>query len=400
MPDRPPAWLARWRPHLKLIAAIGSVVLAIGLLTLFLATQQRPPAESTAVPSTTVPPTVAATPISTVPASPAAVAWPPGSLPALLAMAPDPIGGDPGLPVQATYADISGWLDVRGIDAETLDDTAFREAVTPLVLPEPVRAGGVTDAWRDAYGFDLRQVDAVLAVGQAPNLVLVMPGRYDAEALYATWVANGYQAVAVEETTVWSLAPGDRIDLSAPASRPALGLLNTMVMLDDGTLIAAPRPSLMAGALRVIQGQARSLAAHDGLRAALPGSVDAVSAILATGELLAAPGSDKIPASPVPVEPLPDVDLVLFTMPSTGAPVRMTLVLERATDAPAALRRALRDRVAADPAWSARWHVDDIRITGEGRLVEVTISSATEQASGLGIANPREMEPFRWITFD
>lgn len=398
MPDRPPAWLARWRPHLKLIAAIGSVVLAIGLLTVFLATQQRPPAEGTAVPPTTAPPTAAATPVptSTVPASPAAIAWPPGSLPALLAMAPDPLGDDPGLPIQATYADISGWLDARGVDAGTLDDASLRETIAPLALPDPVRAGSATAAWRDAYGFDLRQVDAVLAVGQAPNLVLIMPGRYDAEALYATWVANGYQAVEVEETTVWSLAPGDRIDLSAPASRPALGLLNTMVVLDDGTLIAAPRPSLMAGALRVIQGQARSLAAHDGLGAALPGSVDAVSAILATGELLVAPESDAIPASPVPVEPLPDVDLVLFTVPTDGSPVRMTLVLEQATDTPAALRRAVRDRVDADPAWSARWHVDDIRVTGEGRLVEVTISSAAGQAAGLAIADPRELEPFRW----
>ena len=49
------------------------------------------------------------------------------------------------------------------------------------------------------------EVDAVLAVGQAPNLVLIMPGRYDAQALYATWVANGYQAVEIEETTVWAL---------------------------------------------------------------------------------------------------------------------------------------------------------------------------------------------------
>src|SRR5690606_33594000 len=127
-------------------------------------------------------------------------------------------------------------------------------------------------------------VDAVLAVGQAPNLVLIMPGRYDADALYATWVANGYQAVEIEEATVWSLAPGDRIDLSAPASQPSLGLLNTMVVLDDGTLIASSRPSLMAEAVRVAQGDADSLGARAELRPALPRSVDAVAAILATGD--------------------------------------------------------------------------------------------------------------------
>jgi hypothetical protein len=313
-------------------------------------------------------------------------------------MAPDPLGGDPGLPVQATYADIAGWLDARGLDADTLDDTAFREAIAPLALPEPLHAAGATAAWRDAYGFDLRQVDAVLAVGQAPNLVLIMPGRYDADVLYQSWVATGYQAVEIEETTVWSLAPGDRIDLSAPASRPALGLLNTMVVLDDGTLIAAPRSSLMAGALRVVHGRARSLAAHDGLRAALPGSADAVSAILATGDLLAAPLSETPPASPVAVEPLPDVGLVLFTLPPDGAPVRMTLVLDRPADTPAALRLALRDRVAADPEWSARWQVDHIRVAAEGGVVEVTIAPVAGQASALDLADPRELAPFRWTT--
>lgn len=397
MPDRSPAWLApaRWRPHLKLIVAIGSVLLAIGLLTAFLTTQQRPPGEATAVP----PP---ATPIATsaAPASPAAIAWPPASLPALLSMAPDPLDDDPGLPIQATYADIAGWLDARGLDPGALDDAALRDAIAPLPLPEPVRDGGTSDAWREAYGFDLRQVDAVLAVGQAPNLVLIMPGRYDTETLYATWVANGYQAVEVEGTTVWSLAPGDRIDLSAPASKPSLGLLNTMVVLDDGTIVASSRTSLMAETLRVVQGEAGSLAARDDLRLALPGSVDAVSAILATGELLAAPERDAIPASPESDGELPTVELALFTLPPAGSPVTMSLVLDEPADSPAALQRAVRDRIAADPAWSARWTVDEIHIAGEGRLIEMTISGGSDRDLSLGIANPRELDPFRWTTAD
>jgi hypothetical protein len=88
MPDRSPA---RWRPHLKLMLAIGSVLVAIGLLTAFLATQQRSPGEATRVPP------AAATPGPTVtaPASPVAVAWPPGSLPALLSIAPDFLDDNP-----------------------------------------------------------------------------------------------------------------------------------------------------------------------------------------------------------------------------------------------------------------------------------------------------------------
>lgn len=393
MPDRSPA---RWRPHLKLMLAIGSVLVAIGLLTAFLATQQRSPGEATAVPTAAATPA----PTATAPASPVAVAWPPGSLPALLSMAPDPLDDDPGLPIQATYADIAGWLDAQGHAAGTLDDESFREAIAPLPLPEPVRSGGLSAAWRDAYGFDLRQVDAVLAIGQAPNLVLIMPGRYDADALYATWVGNGYQAVEIEDTTVWSLAPGDRIDLSAPASQPSLGLLNTMVVLDDGTLIASSRPSLMAEALRVAEGEAGSLAARAELRPALRRSVDAVAAILATGEIVAAPAPGDLPPSPAVEVALPDIELVLFAVPPDGASVRVTLVLEEATDDPAVLSRALRERVDADPAWSARWAVDAIDIAGDGTLIELTISGGPGREATLAIADPRELGPFRWSAPD
>lgn len=387
---------ARWRPHLKLMLAIVSVLVAIGLLTAFLVTQQRSPGDATSVPPAT------ATPVPTVtaPASPVAIDWPRGSLPALLAMAPDWLDDDPGLPIQATYADIAGWLRASGLDGAALDDAAFREAIAPLPLPDPVRDGGTTDVWRDAYGFDLRQVDAILAVGQAPDLVLIMPGRFDPEALYTTWVANGYQAVEVEETTVWSLAPGDRIDLSAPASRPALGMLNTMVVLDDGTLIAAPRPSLMASTLRAIRGKAGSLATNDDLRPALSRNVDAMSAILATGDLVAAPEGERVSPSPEAAGALPEVDLVLVTVPPEGGPVRMTLMLAEATDNAAGLRRAVRDRVDADPAWSARWRVEEIRVAGAGRRVEVTISGDPARDAALDIADPRELAPFRWTVPD
>jgi hypothetical protein len=393
MPDRSPA---RWRPHLKLMLAIGSVLVAIGLLTAFLATQQRSPGEATRVPPAAATPA----PTATAPASPVAVAWPPGSLPALLSIAPDFLDDDPGLPIQATYADIAGWLDAQGHVAGTVDGESFREAIAPLPLPEPVRSGGLSAAWRDAYGFDLRQVDAVLAVGQAPNLVLIMTGRYDADALYATWVANGYQAVEIEETTVWSLAPGDRIDLSAPASQPSLGLLNTMVMLDDGTLVASSRPSLMAEALRVARGEGDSLASRAELRPALPRSVDAVAAILATGDIAAAPAAGNVPPSPTAELALPEIELVLFTVPTDGASVRVTLVLEEAPERPSALRRMVRDRVDADPWWSARWAVDEIGIAGDGTLIELTITGGPGREAMLDIADPRELGPFRWSVPD
>jgi hypothetical protein len=402
MPDRtPPAWAAlrswaRRRFHLHLVVAVLAVVVSIVVLTVFFATRERDLPEGT--PATT---TVAlATPTVAAPASPeAATAYPPGSLPALLALAPDWLGADAGLPVRATYADIAGWLEARGIDAATADDATLRQAIAPLALPEPLRENGLSAQWRADYGFDLGQVDAVLAVGQAPNVVLIMPGRYDVDALYATWVANGYQAVAVEEMTVWSLAPGDRIDLSAPASQPSLGLLNTVVALDDGTLVATSRQSLMADTLRVIGGRSRSLAGHAGLRAALPRSVDAMSAILADGSLLERPVGARAPAATPAGEAtaaLPPVDLVLFTLPAhpEESAVRMTLIYDDPPDDPATLRRVVASRTAADAAWSSRHRVEAVRIAGAGHLVEITISGGDN--AGLQIADPLALAPFRW----
>ena len=99
-------------------------------------------------------------------------------------------------------------------------------------------------------------------------------------------------------------------------------------------------------------------------------------------------------------EPLPDVELVLFTLPPDDAVVQMTLVLEEAADAPAALRRAVQDRAGDDPAWSARWTVDGVRVSGDGRLIEVTISGTAGRDAELEIVSPGELEPFRWTVPD
>ena len=199
------------------------MVIALAGLTVFLTSRQTELAEGTAVPpaspSATAPST--ATPVT------GAIAYPPGSLPALLGLAPDWLDDeDQALPVQAAYADIAGWLNAAGLDPASADAADLRGALDPL------GSRGLDTEWRRVYGFDLRDIDQVLAVGQAPNLVLIMPGRYDADALYATWVASGYQAVEVEGTTVWSLSPGER-------TRAALALLQArevnLLVLDEPT---------------------------------------------------------------------------------------------------------------------------------------------------------------------
>jgi hypothetical protein len=103
--------------------------------------------------------------------------------------------------------------------------------------------------------------------------------------------------VRSEGVTIWSLFPGDSVDLSAPASRPALGNLNNMVLLEDGTLIATSRLPRLEQAVRAFQGLGPSLDENPRISALLipatyPHRLD--TAIILKGSILA---SD--PATPV-----------------------------------------------------------------------------------------------------
>lgn len=406
MPDRePPA--PGWRRYRYLILVVLAVTLAMAALAIFLATRLRDPVEVTPVPPTVAPASPTA-PSSTATPVPDEAALPVGSLPDLLRIAPDRLDESAGLPVVATYADLARWLADTGVDPATADAAEIDAALAPLALPDVLAARGLDPQWRELYGFDLRQVDQVLAVGQAPNLVLIMPGRYDLEALHATWVASGYQAVEVEETTVWSLVPGDRIDLSAPASRPALGLLNTIVLLDDGTLVATARLSHMAATLRVIQGDADSLYDRDALRraATTPAGIVTASAVIASGDLLRVPapeaGTERPPAaSPVawgtPAdgrEGLPPVALVLFTLGADGQ-VTMALAYDDPPDPAARLPARLRAAAVADADWSARYTLDAVLSRAGGSVVEIRFTPTTG-AAGFAVVDQRELGPFTW----
>jgi hypothetical protein len=130
-----------------------------------------------------------------------------------------------------------------------------------------------------------------------------MRGEFDPETLMAAWVASGYQPVEIEGETIWTLSPGDGIDLSAPESRLSLGALNNMIVLEDGTLATSARMSRLGAVLQVVHGDADSLAQNDDIAPLLvpdTGLETLVSAMLAQGTLLQAlPGADPDAGTPV-----------------------------------------------------------------------------------------------------
>lgn len=262
---------------------------------------------------------------------------PASSLPAMLDLAPDWLGSS-NLPMSdvARYADLAAASRQAGLlwplTAASPDFTRWDALLSTLALPTVLASRGLDPVWQQTYGFSLLDVDQVLAVGQAPDYVTILRGRFDARTLHDAWVRSGYQAIEAEGVTAWSLFPGDSIDLSAPASRPAMATLNNVALLPDGTLVVATKLSSLKDVLKVVQGKASSLAKNSDVAALLtPVSLaeSFVSAVLVKGQLLeAAAPQGTPPASPpstmaaaptsaaTPPPGLGKVRLALFGIPS------------------------------------------------------------------------------------
>lgn len=307
MTDRNHHHTIPWR---RVIAVVAVMFLGFALLWMLIRAfgeTEYDPVEPTAATSpaqSTKEPLATPTETSEEEATPDAPEWPAGSLPALLAMAPDRLSDD-SLPLNdvAQYSDIAGWLRANGLTSATAPDEAWREAMDTLAIPASLSEFGLDPIWLQVYGFDMRQVDQVLVLGQAPDYVIFMTGDFDANALQSAWVSSGYQAVEERGNTIWSLYPGDQIDLSAPESRPAMGTMNNVVVLEDGTLVASARLSRLVSVMDVVDGNATSLADQEDVSAILaadPTIASLTSAVLARGTLLQ--GNDSsLPQMSTPV---------------------------------------------------------------------------------------------------
>ena len=313
------------------IVVVGAVLAAIAVVFwvfLLVRNEESPLAPSPEViisasstPATSSPEMALATPAPTVSIVPTVV---PGSLPDLLRYAPDRLAND-SLPLSdiARYADIDGWMAARDIITPSGPDdpgwTMWEQELDVLALPDVLHARANDAVWLETYGFQLVEVDQVLAVGQAPDFVLIMQGDFDHDTLQAAWVQSGYQAVRRQNYTIWSLFPGAAVDLSAPASRPALGNLNNLIFLEDGTLIATSRLSRMEETLRVVRGEAPSLDENLAVATLLApgaGAESLATAIITKGTMLATD-----PSTPAVLIPTPEVEPPVPTTPvSTPVP--------------------------------------------------------------------------------
>lgn len=357
----------RLRVSLATVVVALALVASVAVILWVLAIVRSEPSPVAPSPQPTEVSIVAGTPAASPAASPEPVVSLPelplttveqyhsGTLGDLLRYAPDRLADD-SLPLSdvAQYANISGWMSARHVETPIgPGDPAFdawEQELGHLAIPNVLATRSNDQVWVDTYGFRLSDVNQVLAVGQAPDLVLVVRGNFDRDHLQDAWVESGYQAVRSEGITIWSLFPGDSVDLSAPASRPALGNMNNLVLLEDGTLIATSRLSRLEQAVRAFRGTGPSLDENPQIAALLAPATYAHrldTAIILKGSILATDPSTPVVmvtperkawvggATPIvahaaqPLE-LPAASLMLAGLeapPDPGAPPLFSLVL-------------------------------------------------------------------------
>ncbi|MGH2559075.1 MAG: hypothetical protein ACRDJH_08425 [Thermomicrobiales bacterium] len=231
-----------------------------------------------------------ASPVASPQATPAAGAV--GGLAEMLALAPDVLA-QPDHPLHlAQFGDVAAQLAAVGKKQPTSTEDPAMDGWIPsiqwITLPQSVTTRGIQPEFRELFGFDLFQVDQGLMLGEPPNLLTYVRGRFDENELRAAWTGAGYRELDVDGIAVFSLAEGPEMDMDNPVNQMVLAQFNNATILADGALVFASSLDLIRGVLAVATGQASSLAENDQV-AALLSTVDQplAAALLMDGESLA-----------------------------------------------------------------------------------------------------------------
>ncbi len=197
---------------------------------------------------------------------------------------------------------IYGYDTIRAfgdLQAQNITVADYTNALNGCYVTEFTGALATQGEYRDAFGYDVYQVDREITAGQPPDAFSRMEGAFDAETIIARLQAGGY-ALADQNGAPYYTVRGDgELSLSDPRGRLALGRMNR-VAAGTERIVAAPKTELIAAAL---DAESKRTAALDGsatlraLATALgtvtsmatfqPGASGAVEAVLAPQQLAA-----------------------------------------------------------------------------------------------------------------
>jgi hypothetical protein len=235
----------------------------------------------------------------------------PGSLAAMLQLAPDLTTGAETPPVQlAAYADFAAQTAVSGLPLPTsVDDPNFAPwafAMAPLVAGSNLFQYAKVADWHALLGFNLWEIGQALEVGEPPATVTLLHGQFDEAAIRAAWTKQGYRMVDVGGVTVASLHEDASFDIKTDLGRYAFARYNNAALLPGGYLVYTPTLDEMRAVLAVAKGTAPSL----GDRVDVAAVVGAITKPLASAMLINGSGLQATPNLLGPANGTPDVGAI------------------------------------------------------------------------------------------
>jgi hypothetical protein len=216
----------------------------------------------------------------------------PGSLAAMLQLAPDPgVKADDQAFEPVIYADVAAQSAVAGIPLPTSreDPNLIRwaNAMSPLFMPDPFLAYVLGVDWRALLGFDVWEIDQALQAGNPPQSFTLLRGRFDETAIARAWSAQGYAMFDIDGFAVASFNVEQRYNPGSDFGLYTMGRFNNATILPDGTLAYAPTMDEMRALLATARGTVHSLGDRDDV-AEVVGAIEhpLASAILLGGAAL------------------------------------------------------------------------------------------------------------------
>jgi hypothetical protein len=116
-------------------------------------------------------------------------------------------------------------------------------------------------------------------------VLTIYRGRFNRTEIDAALTASGYKTLDEAGARIWSLSEDESIDPKNAANRLVLARMNNVALIDDETMLAAPRLDALRAMLGAASGSASPVAANDDIQSlatAIP--VELVTALLLTGE--------------------------------------------------------------------------------------------------------------------
>jgi hypothetical protein len=196
--------------------------------------------------------------LASAPATPAPAPTDGGSFAALLRLMPamplDNIGS-------LRFSDYARQRAAFGLtDRPTTDAEAdhLQAALAGLARSE----GGDLSApeWKQAFGFDLWDVDQLLEFLGEDVSITVLRGRFDARTLTEAWERAGYQPRPAGSATYYSAGEDGESDFLDPVAMLHFGHYNNLALLDPDTIIASATRQGAEDAARVHAGHGSSMA--------------------------------------------------------------------------------------------------------------------------------------------